>query len=76
MPDKRCECETCVYGREVRLHLQMIPEPARGFFRDMYDRLCTAEDEICYTNSVLAGTWPNSREILEASLKKLEASEQ
>ena len=40
-----CNCRICKYGREVKKHLNAIPEPHREFFRKLYDYYSMAEEE-------------------------------
>lgn len=43
-----CECAVCRYAKEVEAHLGAIPEPHRAFFQDMYERLCSTEEDCDY----------------------------
>ena len=59
-----CECDMCVYGREVQSQLSELTESQREFFEDMYDRLMGESMDRNYYQAIVNGTWPSSEEIL------------
>jgi len=44
-----CMCKVCVYGREVRAHIDKVRgKKNRAFFTDLYDRMCYFEDSCAW----------------------------
>lgn len=58
-----CNCDVCTDTRDLRD--QGVPEA-------VIDRLLQAEFDINYYEAILDGSWPTSRAILEAALRKLD----
>lgn len=75
----KCKCKHCLYSKEVRLHLDILLNhqlyEQREFFSNMYDFLLSVEMDNDYHSSILDGTWPNTKQILENSLAKVKGGD-
>lgn len=65
-----CDCKVCKYGRLVEDNLADLPSPQKEFFEDMYERLCSTENDLDVCNAILDGSWPNADSILRHALTK------
>lgn len=65
-----CDCDVCVYGRLVEENLAGLPILQKEFFEEMYDRLCSAENDLDVCNAILDGSWPSAKSILTFALGK------
>ncbi|MBW2106611.1 MAG: hypothetical protein JRI26_11490 [Deltaproteobacteria bacterium] len=59
-----CECKVCEYGKLVEQNINILPEPQRKFFNDMYSNLAHAEEDRDYYKAIVKGTWPNADGII------------
>lgn len=70
-----CDCPTCVRGRRIE-EIQNSNDPVRmkELISELHGLILNLETDNEHKALILSGKWPNSKEILEASLKRLEIS--
>ena len=67
-----CECEVCVFGREVMRHIDNLPVEERRYFERLYEQLVMTELDRDVNAAIISGEWPGSDEII-ASRRKMQA---
>jgi hypothetical protein len=71
-----CLCKICLYYRQVafvRNYGSMREKQA--LIDELYDRMCHAEFDNDYWDSIRSGEWPQARQIAEDIIKRVERFE-
>ena len=72
-----CECKICVQGKEFSKYIKLMEKEglygsgAITFFEDMYSDLCHTQLDLEVAESVIAGTWPHSSEVIAKARWKI-----
>lgn len=75
-PKPDCQCEVCVYHRQVvAIRDGGDVEAMKALIDDLYERMYMAEFDIEYYESIMDGSWPQAGEIalgiIERAMKRL-----
>lgn len=71
---EECTCDMCVAIRRWRSVLQIDTVEKEKTFEEIIGLLEMAETDNVYVKSILDGSWPNARPILERALEKVKNS--
>lgn len=67
-----CDCPTCVRGRRIEeIQSGNDTNKMKGLINELHELILNLETDNEYYRLILLGKWPNSKKILEASLKKI-----
>ena len=47
-----CKCDICNYWREFEGRLQHVPVEHQAFFQDLYEHMCTVENDYEYEKNI------------------------
>ena len=59
-----CDCQVCQQGREFKRRLELVPEPERPYWNDLYETLIHAEMDRDWYRAIFDGSWPDARRML------------
>lgn len=66
-----CKCEVCEDSRRWIAGIKFGTEAERlAVFNEMFGRIELAETDLSYFTSIMDGSWPNGKQLLENALEK------
>ena len=60
-----CNCAVCMYYKEFKERIILLPEEQREFFIKMYEDMVHLQSRFNHQRAIIDGSWPNADSIIK-----------